>query len=116
MSGVKSPQEPLQVGLRVMPSGKRESGAQAKKVNRFPYLITYGASNFADTFFILCTGSRHAYRKAPTRDRADHYETGVTYLQFPIQMCFSFSSLSRSAGQQSALRRTWFPNFTLTFS
>jgi len=42
-------------------------------------------------------------RKAFTR-RIDHFAAGVTYIQFPIQFCFSSTSVSQ-------LPRTWFSQF-----
>lgn len=46
------------------------------------------------------------------QSRTDHFVAAVTYLQFPMQVCFS----SRSASQPVLRRIPGFLNLTFTFS
>ena len=46
---------------------------------------------------------KHRTRKALTRGRIDHFAAGVSYLSFPMKICF----LSR-------VSRNWFSNFTFS--
>jgi len=55
---------------------------------------------------------QHKTRKAVTRGRTDHFATGVTYLQFPIQICFSSSQSGPPASRHCCVHG--FPNFAFT--
>ena len=113
MSGVKSPQEPLQVGLRVMPSGKHKSGAQAKKVNRFPYLITYGASNFADTFLFCARAAATPTEKPPQEIAPTTMRLALLIYSFQFRCAFLFRHL---AGRPASSRHCDVPGFQISLS
>jgi len=63
----------------------------------------------------------HSPTKKPSLEIApDHLAAGLTYLQFPIQVCFTFTSISQLAPKTLhwlalALRRTWFSQFNFHF-
>jgi len=53
------------------------------------YPVAHLVQQFRPRLFYLCLHCHCIYLKARACGRVDHFAAGVTYLQFPVQVCFS---------------------------